>query len=160
MSRADPTGLSFLENVGDYIEIVWQLPQEIIGAIGGIGGSPIDYDGPSDTVIIGDSWLAKASGAYITLGHYVLAPNQEIDRDIMEHEYVHRGQSGALGPIYLLATGAGYLIGGWVNVLLRGRLDYFEAHDASPLEVDADARSGVPGNVKGNWIIREYWLKE
>lgn len=134
----------------EIIRLVWTLPNQLLGAVGAIGGKRARVEtSPRAHVVVG-SWLGRfmaKSGlsSATTLGDFILIGREEgsAREALIAHERVHILQSNLLGPLYLPMTLIGYLMSG---VISKGK----EWHDASPLEIDADIRSGHRANVESN----------
>ncbi len=128
----------------------WTLPNQVAGAIGAVGGRVARREVDTGAVLVVGSWLGKfmskkGLSSATTLGDFILIgrPESVAHEALIAHERIHIRQSNALGWLYLPATGIGYLISGF-------RSGFKDWHDASPLEIDADLRSGIASNVEGN----------
>jgi RHS repeat-associated protein len=144
---ADPVGLGPADS---YLEFLWGSLNELAGGIASLGGEVVGYDSESGSTIVEGGWFSNLTGNGMTSGDIINVPSGEYDRErLLSHERGHRLQSDCLGPSYLPATLAGYGIG-----ILRG-----SPHDGSPLEMDADARSGNSDNIEGNPFVKG-WIDE
>ena len=125
---------------------LWNAPNTIVGLCFGLGGS-FRLDPTAGVVVVRGGWMAGIFGclgyAAMCVGDVVIEA-MPLDAATMRHELAHAHQGRVLGPLYLPLTLLGYAIG----FLRCPSL----AHDASPLEIDADRRSG---NAHGNrWLAR------
>ncbi len=159
INRADPNGCFFKE----LLLSIWQAPQQVIGAIGAIGGRVVDVDEEGCNVIVQGGWLANTMAALgladaVTFGDYILVRNEGVSAAVLAHERGHTDQSAWTGPLYLPATGFSYVIGFGKDLWWGGDHSQASIHDASPLEADADARSDYQENVDRNWYIQKVWL--
>lgn len=118
---------------------LWALPNTLIALTFGMGGT-FTLDRENRVLIAEKGWMAciiRRNGyAGMCVGDVVICA-YDLRRDhprIYRHELVHATQSRMLGPFYLPLTLFGYALG----FLLDPRCP----HDASPLEVWADAASG------------------
>lgn len=111
-------------------------PNTALGLLGGLGGR-FSWDREHGVVEVRGGWLARVNNALgfggIALGDVVLSwrPMPDVVR---RHERAHVVQARLFGPLYLPLTLLGYLVG----FLMEPR----QAHDASPLEIWADAAAG------------------
>jgi hypothetical protein len=133
-------------NATDWIGHAWNLPNSVVGAVLGIGGRWRWR--PADRVFeVDGGWMAAIFGrlgyAGMCVGDIVLT-SQPLSESTWRHELAHARQGRFLGPLYLPLTLACYAIG----FLRCPGL----AHDASPLEIDADRRSGNSEN--NQWLRR------
>lgn len=93
----------FWKTIKDTVLYVWQLPQNIIGAIlfylyysdGDI------YDWNKETSGIKVNVFSEKMRGGVTLGKYIVASNNWY----LLHEYGHTIQSKILGPLYLIVIG-------------------------------------------------------
>ncbi|MFN3652079.1 MAG: RHS repeat-associated core domain-containing protein [Armatimonadota bacterium] len=125
-------------------ESVWNGLNNAIGAVASIGGSGY-YDEQRDVFIVEGGWGSYVNSDVmgyggITLGDVIIVPDLRKLNDVIDHEMIHVEQSRVLGPLYLPAY-VGGAIEGWRNG---------EAHDANPMEIDADIRSGNSENNR--WL--------
>ena len=162
-ARFDPLGLDSQGGVAEFLSFVWQLPQNLVGTLASIGAAPADYDARTDTAFESGRLANVLGGVPVTLGNYVLLPSNYVLSDRVRcHELSHRDQSADLGPLYLPSVLIGYPIGALRTLAY---LDSHEGvpwkvamHDANPMEMDADARSGNADNINSNWAIKSFWL--
>lgn len=177
---ADPAGLRKIGDTGGtlprpiadsrqwtIIRFLWTLPNQVTGHLLTIDGGVYGYDRDSDSIIVKGGWFPDLTNNYVTVGDFMGAPSDfAIDtRPPWSHERVHREQSDTLGPVYVPTVIAGYAIGG-LRVVFETAVDPYVdtsdpfgmAHDASPLEIDADARSGDPQHLSDNPFVRR-WLQ-
>ena len=125
---------------------IWNLSNSVVGACFGIGGR-WQWVAPDRVFRVDGGWMAAIFGrlgyAGMCVGDIVLV-SQPLSDSVWRHEVVHAWQGRVLGPLYLPCTLVGYAIG----FVRCPRL----AHDASPMEIDADRRSG---NAHANaWLAR------
>ncbi len=125
---------------------LWNAPNTVVGLVFAIGGRA-RVDHANGVLVVRGGWMAWIFGrlgyAAMCVGDVVLEA-MPLDPAIYRHELAHADQGRLLGPMYLPCTLLGYAIG----FLRCPRL----AHDASPMEIDADIRSG---NAGGNaWLAR------
>ena len=115
---------------------LWSLPNTLIGLLFGVGGR-FEIDVENRVFVVTGGWMAGIFGklgyAGMCVGDVVLCAGP-LSMGVYRHELVHAVQARILGPLYLPLTLLGYAYG-----YLRFPKN---AHDASPLEVWADVKSG------------------
>ncbi|MFM7322087.1 MAG: hypothetical protein ACKO5K_11265 [Armatimonadota bacterium] len=125
---------------------LWNAPNTGIGLVMAVGGRP-RFDRENGVLVVRGGWMAWIFGhlgyAGMCVGDVVLEA-MPLDPATYRHELAHADQGRLLGPFYLPCTLLGYAIG----FLRCPRL----AHDASPMEIDADRRSGNAD--RNEWLAR------
>ena len=115
---------------------VWSLPNTLVGLAFGLGGR-FETDLENRVFVVTGGWMASIFGklgyAGMCVGDVVLCAGP-LSMGVYRHELIHAAQGRILGPLYLPLTLLGYLYG-WIRFPEN-------PHDASPLEVWADAASG------------------
>jgi hypothetical protein len=133
---------------------LWQAPQAALGLVGAWGGRLVARD--EATLTFEGGWLPRALRAQaVSLGPIILTCPGTTEAT-MAHERAHCRQSLRLGPLYLPATLLGYGIGIVRALREGGGWDWTKAHDASPLEIEADLGSGHPENIDRNWAAAKF----
>ena len=118
---------------------LWTLPNTILALLFGLGGH-CHWDRDNEVVVVVGGWVpgifTRLGYAGMSIGDVVLCgvDLRIAHPRIYRHELVHTTQSRLFGPLYLPLTLLCYAIG-----FFRFRPN---PHDASPLEVWADAASG------------------
>lgn len=105
-----------------FIDIVWQLPQNILGIIFGLFVKKEVYHNHNyDDCVI---YKTNSKGG-ITLGCFIYI-NKDIPsfQYIIKHEHGHVVQSQILGPLYLLVIGLPSLIWSCVYKLFKNKSYY------------------------------------
>ena len=101
-----------------FMNLVWQLPQNLLGVIWKNikKGSIITPISNNDIESVGaKAYLIKARGA-VTLGKYVFISHTYRDQGtIIKHECGHVKQSKMLGPLYLIVIGVPSILHAWLN---------------------------------------------
>jgi hypothetical protein len=137
---------------------VWQAPQHIVGGLAAIGGVS-SRCAVNQVRLAEGGWLIewtsrKRLADGIAFGDIILLRRDLNCPNLLAHEMVHARQSKWLGPLYLPLTVVGYILGGLTSIAYHRRFDLKLAHDASPLEIHADACSGSAANRESNWACR------
>jgi hypothetical protein len=118
---------------------LWASPNTLLALCFGLGGK-FAFDRENRVIVAENGWMARLIHRFgyagMCVGDVVLSPYdiRRYEPRIYRHELVHATQARMLGPLYLPLTFLGYAIG----ALIYPRCP----HDASPLEVWADAASG------------------
>ena len=134
---------------------VWTSQNSLIGLLYGLGGH-YSYDSCHETIKVTGgvgNWIFGGNYGAITFGDVVLS-RKRITNSTYQHELVHVQQGRYMGPLYIASTILSYGVG-----FLRGY-----GHDASPMEIDADIRSGCDINTigspsdssRGNQFLKDY----
>ncbi len=146
VNRIDPSGLTYEGVVGGIIRYAGLLGDGFNNTLGGIaslGATSISFDSSNGVFNVSGSWFtsAMAPGAPAeTLGNYVFNnTNTPMTPAAYNHELGHTDQATFLGTSFLPKYGVGALWG-----QLNG-----SSHQANPLEIDADRRSGNPNPYMG-----------
>ena len=118
---------------------LWAFPNTALALAFGLGGK-YALDRPNRVIVAENGWMARLihrlGFAGMCVGDVVVCPYnlRAYAPHVYRHELVHATQARLLGPLYLPLTLLGYAFG----ALLYPPCP----HDASPLEIWADAASG------------------
>ena len=114
----------------------------LLGAIGSIGGSWGDGTTSSGGVINTGGWLPNTISLINGGPTAVTVPDGGVTQSTIDHEAVHVEQGYRFGPLYLVVTVIGYGIGFVDNLVTTDHpFNWDNMHDASPLEREADRKS-------------------